>query len=163
MSDMISPNNLSFESEPTESDVELHGLYAELDAEVAGLGPICRLSGRCCRFQEYGHTLFVSSLEIGYLLSHASEPERPLDRGQTCPWQDTQNRCKAREARPLGCRVYFCDPEYQDPGEDLAERYISRLKRLTEKHGLDWNYAPLHHHLHQERDRGNLIIDLSTD
>ncbi len=41
------------------------------------LGPICQLSGRCCRFQEYGHTLFVSSLEVQFLLDHAPEPERP--------------------------------------------------------------------------------------
>ena len=28
---------------------------------MARLGPVCQLSGRCCRFKEYGHTLFVST------------------------------------------------------------------------------------------------------
>src|SRR5580658_4656188 len=129
MSDMnrpATPGPVCGSSEPW---TELRALYDELDAEVASLGPICELSGRCCRFQEYGHTLFVSSLEIQFMLGHATEPERPLDQGQTCPWQDAQNRCRARGARPLGCRVYFCDPAYHDPGEDLSERFIARLKQ----------------------------------
>jgi len=146
-----------------EPSSELCALYDELDDEVARLGPICQLSGRCCRFQEYGHTLFVSSLEARFLLSDAPKPERPLDQGPTCPWQDSQNRCKARGARPVGCRVYFCDPAYQNSGEELSERFILRLKQLTEKHGLAWNYAPLHRHLHQERDRGVFPIDLAAD
>ncbi len=145
-----------------DTGLELRALYEQLDAEVAGLGPICELSGRCCRFQEYGHTLFVSFAEIQFLLSHAPEPPRALDHGQTCPWQDGQNRCVARDARPLGCRVYFCDPAYQ-AGQELSERYITALKQLTEKHGLPWNYAPLHHHLHQEREHRSFQIELAND
>jgi Fe-S-cluster containining protein len=147
----------------SEPDTELRALYEQLDSEVARLGPICQLSGRCCRFQEYGHTLFVSNLEVQFLLNHAPEPERPLDQGQTCPWQDARNRCTARAARPLGCRVYFCDPAYESSGEDLSEQFIARLKRLTEKHGLPWNYAPFHWHLAQERNRGVFPIDVAAD
>jgi hypothetical protein len=147
----------------SEPQAELRALYDQLDNEVAGLGSVCQLSGRCCRFEEYGHTLFVSSLEVQFLLGHAPEPERPLDQGQTCPWQGARNRCMARDARPLGCRVYFCDPTTQDSGEDLSERFIARLKELTKKHDLPWNYAPLHHHLHRERDRGVFQVELPTD
>ncbi len=50
----------------SELDTELRGLYEQLDSEVARLGPVCQLSGRCCRFREYGHTLFVSSLEVQF-------------------------------------------------------------------------------------------------
>ena len=42
----------------------LQGAYAELDAEVVRLAPVCQISGRCCRFEEYGHTLFVSAPEL---------------------------------------------------------------------------------------------------
>jgi hypothetical protein len=147
----------------SEPHTELRALYDELDAEVAGLGPICQLSGRCCRFQEYGHMLFVSALETQFLLDNAPEPERPLDQGQTCPWQDSLNRCRARGARPLGCRVYFCDAAYQGHCEDLSERFIVRLKQLTNKYDVPWEYATLHHHLHQERDRGVFRIDLAID
>ena len=51
---------------------ELHSrvlaLYAEADAAVAAAGPRCDASGRCCRFKEYGHTLFISNLEADVLL-----------------------------------------------------------------------------------------------
>jgi len=146
----------------SDASLELRALYEQLDAEVAGLGPVCELSGRCCRFQEYGHTLFVSFIEIQFLLSHAPQPARPLDRGQTCPWQDGRNRCVAREARPMGCRVYFCDPNYHS-GQEISERNITRLKQLTEKCGLPWNYAPLHHHLHEEREHGSFPIEMAND
>jgi Fe-S-cluster containining protein len=163
MSDMKSPVAPIIECGSSELFAELRLLYDDLDKDVAALGPVCQLSGRCCRFQEYGHTLFVSSLEVQYLLHQAPKPERALDQGATCPWQDARNRCEARGARPLGCRVYFCDPAYQNSGEELSERFIARLKRLTEKHGVPWNYAPLHRHLHQERERGVFPIDLATD
>jgi hypothetical protein len=126
---------------------ELRALYRALDAEVALLGPVCQLSGRCCRFKEYGHALFISTPEAQLLLESAPEPCRPLDGGDTCPWQNAHGHCTARDCRPMGCRVYYCDPSYERLAYDLSERYIGRLKVLTEKHGLPWNYAPLHRHL----------------
>lgn len=125
----------------------LLGLYAALEADVGRAGPTCALSGRCCRFAEYGHTLFLSAAEAALLLADAPEPARPRDDGQTCPWQDARGHCTARDARPLGCRVYYCDPSYQDRAAELSETYIARLKHLTEDHGLPWDYAPLHQHL----------------
>jgi Fe-S-cluster containining protein len=137
----------------------LHRLYGELDAEVAGLGPVCALSGRCCRFTEYGHTLFLSAPEAALLLAEAPPPVRHLDDGASCPWQDKQGRCTAREARPLGCRVYFCDPAYEQPhAPELSERYLGRLKRLVGELDLPWNYAPFHQHLSAARDAGQFPI-----
>lgn len=133
----------------------LRGLYADLDEAVAGLGPVCLLSGRCCRFAEYGHTLFVSAPEVAMLLADAPPPARALDDGESCPWQDALGRCTAREARPLGCRVYFCDPTYQPQAPELSEEFIGRLKRLTERFDLPWDYAPLHRHLERARDEGH--------
>lgn len=127
---------------------ELRDLYARLDAAVAREGPVCQLSGRCCRFREYGHTLFLSAPEFAYLVGEAPEPVRPLDGGESCPWQDADGRCTAREARPLGCRVYHCDPAYQDAAPEISESFIARLKDLADRHGLAWDYAPLHRHLH---------------
>lgn len=122
-------------------------LYTELDDAVSRLGPVCELSGRCCRFAEYDHTLFLSEPEAALLLDEAPSPTRALDDGETCPWQDLAGRCTARGARPLGCRVYFCDPTYADRAPALSEEFLGRLKRLVEQHQLAWNYAPLHHHL----------------
>lgn len=47
----------------------------------------------------------------------------------------------------MGCRVYFCDPQYEGQAEGLSEAFLARLKRLAEDFGLPWNYAPLHQHL----------------
>ena len=126
---------------------DLLGVYRELDAEVERLSPTCLVSGRCCRFEEYGHTLFVSGPEMALLLADAPAPTRPLDEGATCPWQDLKGRCSARSARPMGCRVYFCDPTYEPQAPEIAERGIARLKRMVDELGLPWDYAPLHHHL----------------
>lgn len=128
---------------------ELAALYAELDEAVALRAPVCLVSGRCCRFREYGHTLFLSAAEFGYLRARAPAPTRPLDEGETCPWQDAAGRCTAREARPLGCRVYFCDPQFEGAAPELSERFIARLKQLVATHGVPWDYAPLHRHLHE--------------
>ncbi len=139
-------------------EAALQALYDQVDREVARFGPACQLSGRCCRFAEYGHTLFVSTLEIRYLVAGAPEPFRPLDRGETCPWQDQRGRCIAREARPLGCRIYYCDPTYQETAHEISERSITELKKITQRWDLAWTYAPLHDHLIRERDAGRLLI-----
>src|SRR5689334_13108943 len=117
-------------------------LYAEADRDVAAAGPVCVASGRCCRFKEYGHTLFVSSLEADVLLASAPPYDR-LASPDFCPFQNG-NLCTAREPRPLGCRVYYCDPAYQETGGRLSEEYLRRLKRLADEHDVAWRYAPLH-------------------
>ncbi len=145
------------ESPPLDPDLvrqPLRVLYGDLDAAVARFGPSCELSGRCCRFAEYEHTLFLSAPEMAILLADAPPPSRPLDDGATCPWQDLKGRCSAREARPLGCRVYYCDPSYQDQAPGLTEAFLGRMKRLVDELQLPWNYAPLHHHLRQAEAEG---------
>lgn len=138
------------------------GLYAELDRAVADDGPVCELSGRCCRFAEYGHTLFVSAPEVELLIERAPPPVRLLDDGATCPWQNAQGHCTARDARPLGCRVYFCDPAYLERGAQIAEEFIGRFKRLFEFLGVPWDYRPLHVHLGRARDAGAITFPVQS-
>jgi hypothetical protein len=111
---------------------------------VAAAGPVCVASGRCCRFKEYGHVLYISNLEAEVLLS-APPFEQPVS-ADFCPFQ-RGNVCTAREPRPLGCRVYYCDPSYQETGNVITEKYLGRLKQLALDHGLPWRYAPLHEFL----------------
>ncbi len=132
----------------------LHAIYNALDARVASFAPVCELSGRCCRFQEYGHTLFLSAPEAALLLDEAGPTSRPADDGATCPWQDASGRCNARDARPLGCRVYFCDPSYQEHAPALSEQSIAELKRMVDAADLPWGYAPLHVHLRSANEEG---------
>lgn len=123
----------------------LKAIYAAADAAVAAAGPRCDASGRCCRFREYGHTLFISQLEADYLVQQSPAFEGPVT-DAACPYQ-VENLCTAREWRPLGCRVYFCDPNYQETGAAISERGVRELKSLADEFGLGWKYAPLHEFL----------------
>jgi hypothetical protein len=127
-------------------------LYQEVDVEVRAAGPVCMASGRCCRFKEYGHVLFLSNLEAEVLLSAAPPYSQPVS-ADFCPFQK-ENLCTAREPRPLGCRIYFCDPAYQDAMKDITEKYVRRLKELAAQQGVEWRYAPLHHFLNHPEEIG---------
>jgi len=123
-------------------------LYREVDQAVSAAGPICLASGRCCRFKEYGHTLFLSNLEADVLLADAPPYQIPVT-SDFCPFQK-ENLCTARDPRPLGCRIYYCDPQYQETGNWLSEQYLHRLKEMAEANGIEWRYAPLHEFLNQQ-------------
>ena len=125
-------------------------IYREADAAVAETGPVCVASGKCCRFKEYGHTLFLSNLEADVLLS-AAPPYDKLVSTDFCPFQK-ENLCTAREPRPLACRVYFCDPAYQEKGKEISETYLRKLKYVADKNGIDWEYSPLHRFLNENSD-----------
>lgn len=129
---------------------EVVHLYAEVDAAVAAAGPVCIASGRCCRFTEYGHTLFLSNLEAEVLLAEAPAFEPPIT-PHFCPFQK-ENLCTARAPRPLGCRIYHCDPAFQETGNRLTEESLRRLKDIANRHQLPWRYAPLHQFLNEAHE-----------
>lgn len=135
---------------PTELRRQILALYAEVDHAVAAAGPVCIASGRCCRFKEYGHTLFLSNLEAEILLESAPAFDGPVSM-ETCPYQKG-NLCTARASRPLGCRIYFCDPAYQERSHAITETALRRLKELAATDGIPWRYAPLHHFLNHPED-----------
>ena len=68
-----------------------------------------------------------------------------------CPFQK-DNLCTAREPRPLGCRIYYCDPNYQETSNRITEKYLAKLKQLADENVINWQYAPLHVFLNQGRD-----------
>ncbi len=119
----------------------LISLYDELDAEIARISPVCRASGRCCRFKEFGHTLFLSQPEADLLVEPGLPPESMVD-ADSCPYQ-IGGLCTARERRPMGCRIYYCDPTYQDQQAEISERFIARIKDLHDRTGTPWRYRPL--------------------
>ena len=122
-------------------------LYREVDQAVAAAGPVCVASGRCCRFKEYGHVLFVSNLEADVLLADAPAYRQPTS-SDFCPFQKDK-LCTAREPRPLACRIFFCDPNYQETSNRLTEEYLRRLKELARTNDIEWRYAPLYEFLNQ--------------
>ena len=125
----------------------VEAVYAAADHAVAEAGPRCDASGRCCRFKEYGHTLFLSHFEAEILLESALPFAQPVS-ADGCPFQ-VNGLCTARESRPLGCRIYFCDPSYQETGNRITEESLAALKRIADEHDTGWMYAPLHVHLNE--------------
>src|SRR5262249_49368564 len=83
--------------------------------------------------------------EADLLLSAAPPYQQPVS-PEFCPFQKDK-LCTAREPRPLGCRVYFCDPAYQETCHQITETYLGKLKALAEEQGIEWRYAPLHEFL----------------
>jgi Fe-S-cluster containining protein len=138
-----------------DTEARVREIFAAADKAVAAFGPKCDASGRCCRFTEYGHTLFISQLEADVLLAHAPAFAKPVTR-DFCPFQ-VDNLCTAREPRPLGCRVYFCDPSYEETGQAISESHLAALKRLSDELDLPWRYAPLHVFLNEGDGNGPAV------
>ena len=138
----------------------LLAVYAQVDATVRASGVRCDSSGRCCRFKEWGHVLYLSGFEAEFLLEQGATPEQ-IDRvatrfGMAMGPIQVDNLCTAREERPLGCRIYFCDPAYEETGNALTEASLAKLKRLCDELGLEWRYAPLHLFLNEAGPRGTI-------
>jgi hypothetical protein len=113
--------------------------YAELDRDIAAHNPVCVNRGACCRFGEFGHDLFVTSVELAYFLATTPGPlKAPPDRA-FCPYQ-VGGVCAARPGRPAGCRIFFCDPNAQIWQPDLSEATIRELSAIGERFGLAYAY-----------------------
>lgn len=116
----------------------MRDFYAEVDRRVSALQATCWNRGACCRFGAYGHRLFVTTLETAYYLSRG-EPERDLA-GDACP-QAFDGLCHVRSHRPMGCRIFFCDPAAQAGQGPLTEALLAQLRGLHESLGVTYFYA----------------------
>ena len=114
-------------------------LYRDLEKEVARVQPRCELSGRCCDFKTSNLTLFATDLEIRWLEARTAAGEQPDP--ELCPHY-VNKLCEARDGRPLGCRVYFCDTSTQVEMEQLSERFHQRLKQIHDECEVDYSYQP---------------------
>lgn len=117
---------------------ELEQVYQDLAREVDAAAVRCDLSGVCCDFERSGHVLFATELEVEYARRHGASvvPEAPA---VACPFF-VDRRCELRNGRPLGCRVYFCDPNYAEKMHELAERHHRRVAEIHERHRIGYRY-----------------------
>ncbi|QDU71232.1 YkgJ family cysteine cluster protein [Mucisphaera calidilacus] len=130
-----------------EVDGFLQSFYGDLDRAVAQRAPRCDQSGRCCDFDGYGHRLYVTGLEIARFLRHAPPPEPASDyplrvlteHRPACVYQ-VDGLCSTHAIRPLGCRVFFCEPGTEDWQQQTYERFMNRLKAEHERLGLPYAY-----------------------
>ncbi|APR77703.1 Hypothetical protein A7982_03050 [Minicystis rosea] len=122
------------------------------DADALFWGWSCPASTECCRFGITGREPYVTSIELlalrraiaarGGMRSWKRAPTVGRDpdgtstsrvtlpvisEERTCPMLDAAGRCAAYEARPLGCRTFFCDRA--DAGGKVKQRDVNTLVR----------------------------------
>src|SRR5947209_18642900 len=82
------------------------GLYAAVQRAVDARRPVCVVSGRCCRFEEYGHRLFVTTMELAAFLHElrgsAIDTANRMAQwdGRGCPFQ-LNKLCSVHRFRPF--------------------------------------------------------------
>lgn len=140
-------------------DAAIVSLYRELNDRVTQRGPVCWASGRCCNFDAFGHRLYVTTLEIAWVLqniegeavpqvTHAVGGALPIltklapankHDASSCVYQ-VEGLCSIHRVRPLGCRIFFCQRGTEAWQHDLYEFFLNELRALHERHAIPYCY-----------------------
>jgi Fe-S-cluster containining protein len=115
------------------------GVYAELQRAIDKRRPLCVVSGRCCRFEEYGHRLYVTTLELARFMMDLGARPRADWNGRGCPFQ-ASTLCGVHAIRPFGCRIFFCDASSTAWQQELYEQLHARLRHLHDELGVAYYY-----------------------
>lgn len=118
----------------------LDAFYRDLDAAIARRAPVCTNRGLCCNFDAYGHDLFVTTVELAHFAAGHRDAWRPTTSERCCPYQ-REGMCTAREHRPMGCRVFFCDESSADWQHAEYEKRLAELKGIGAALGVEYRYA----------------------
>jgi hypothetical protein len=115
----------------------IDALYAHLQDVIDLRKPVCNASGRCCRFEEFGHRLFVTTMELAVFVDQVESV-----RGATvgCAYQ-MNGLCSVHAIRPFGCRMFYCDPTATQWQQDQFEYFHSQLRRLHEELAVPYFYV----------------------
>ncbi|MEM6333875.1 MAG: hypothetical protein AAF823_11105 [Planctomycetota bacterium] len=149
---------------------DLAAVHQRIADAVETRKPRCDQSGRCCRFDAFGHDLYLTGLEITAFLQdlqhqHAPQagPKRsagpgikppsaspkqstsnlPLPQLQTTQRtcpHQTHNTCSVHPIRPAGCRIFFCEPGTQAWQQDLYEQSLNDIRQIHTQHHLPYHY-----------------------
>ena len=114
-------------------------LYRDVQSEIDRRRPLCIVSGRCCRFDEFGHRLYVTTLELAHFLHHLPPAQPRIDNPAGCPFQ-LNKLCTVHSLRPFGCRIFFCDASSTDWQSQMYEHFHARLKRLHQSLDVQYFY-----------------------
>ena len=119
-------------------------VYRALQEQIELRRPVCATSGRCCRFDAFGHRLFVTTMELAAfsadLGAGASVCETASGDPGACPFQ-RDKLCTVHTIRPFGCRVFFCDETSTEWQRRQYESFHAELKRLHERLGVPYFYV----------------------
>ena len=139
---------------------ELHTVYRDVDAQLSS--DTCPASTECCRFGITGREPYVTSIEVALVeravarrggarsLGRAPAPleaRAPADRKdkrrlamvddeEPCPLLDAKGRCSIYDARPFGCRTYFCEraTRSSDLGQRDINEFVRRIRDIAARH-----------------------------
>jgi Fe-S-cluster containining protein len=127
-------------SQRADALASIEDLYRTVQQEIDRRRPLCVVSGRCCRFEEFGHRLFVTTLELARFVHDAGSIAVP-DKwdGTGCPFQKAK-LCTVHAIRPFGCRMFFCDATSTEWQNAAYERFHADLKRLHERFEVPYFY-----------------------
>ncbi len=127
---------------------EIASIHDRVSEQVRAKAPICLASGLCCKFDAFDHRLYATGLEAARCVSvcenegrgiHISDVHAARNDGN-CPWQSGR-LCMARSGRPVGCRVFYCDPRASKWVPEIAEWAHSEMKSLHERHEIPYMYG----------------------
>src|SRR5437870_2956423 len=114
-------------------------IYNDVQRQIDLRRPLCQLSGRCCRFEEFGHRLYVTTLELATFLHDLKELPVPNWTGQGCPFQKNK-LCSVHQIRPFGCRLFFCDSTSTDWQHEQYQLFHTRLRQLHDALAVPYFY-----------------------
>lgn len=125
---------------PNAFDQRMADFYDRVDAVVASHSPVCRNRGLCCKFAAFGHRLYVTEPERRFFVNGLAPEWRPAAPDQAdCPYH-VGGVCTARQHRPLGCRIFFCEESAQAWQGPVYERFLAELKEIGRELDLPYSY-----------------------
>ena len=157
----------------TRADVRevVEAVYQQLQVAIDARRPICTASGRCCHFDQFGHRLYVTTMELAkfdFDLSVVRGPssvvrgpssvvEKPKQSKTTLPLLTTDygqltkdkrdcpfqidRLCSVHTIRPFGCRIFFCDETATDWQHEQYEQHHNQLRRMHEELDVPYFYV----------------------
>lgn len=123
-------------------------VYHDLQTQIDQRRPLCVASGKCCKFEAFGHRLFITTLEMAAFVStwkqgtcsdEVLESVKTWD-GSGCPFQ-VEKMCGVHLYRPFGCRIFFCDSSAGQWQQAQYEQFHSRLKSIHETLEIPYFYV----------------------
>jgi hypothetical protein len=118
-------------------------LYTAVQDAIDLRRPVCNASGRCCKFDDFGHRLFITTMELSAFLAEFNGPPASIIgevSANGCPFQ-MNGLCAVHAIRPFGCRIFFCDKTAETWQQDQYGRFHSELKRLHEVLDVPYFYV----------------------
>ena len=142
-------------SQHSKSNTDIKEIYKELEAELANINPGCNACGTCCHFDEFGHVLYTSTIEIDYIRKNVEIPDFDPDKN-VCPFL-VNYECSIRDHRALGCRVFFCNPNHKEILQEIYEKYYTMIKDLADDNDVEWHYAPMLKLLEKKQQKNQIM------